>query len=130
MVKRVEPKRKKVPIGKMKHKIQIFNKDISSPFGNSIDFGQDLTPVASPYVMIRTITPKEIFDGVNLVGTATHEFHTRYNANITSEMWIMYDNKFYDIISIQDDDGYKEFMILNVNERGSSSIVVNEIGDE
>lgn len=111
--------------GDMRDKIALYTRSITPPSDNAVDFSETFDNVKNIWSMIVTKAGVEIFDGTNLKGIATHYIYIRWFEGLTEESWILYKNKYYDIIDIQNLDERDEFYLMRCNERGTSTEPVN-----
>ena len=115
----------KVCTGALNKKIQIQIRAITPPAGESVDYSEEFTELITTWAMIDTPTGTEVFDSTNTVKTVTHDFYIRYIPNITFEEWILYDNKYYDILMVEDFQEDKQYYRLRCNLRGDETKPVN-----
>jgi len=121
----------KVCIGDLRHKIQLYARDIVAP-NNSIgavistEFTENFTLIGNVWSAIKINQGKDIFDEVSLDKTTiTHYFYIRYKENITQENWVTYKNNRYDIKKVSNMNARDTFLKLdcvisgNVDKAGS-----------
>lgn len=114
-----------VCIGDMRDKVTLQTRTITPPTNGSVDFTEVFNADNIVWAMVETREGKEIFDGTNLKGVATHYIYIRYIPNTTFEKWVKFNCKYYDIIDIQDLDERHEFYLLRCSERGTTSNLSN-----
>jgi len=115
----------KFNVSDLKHIIFVYDKDIEP----SADYNYEevLSNVRRKYARIDTIGGIQVFDGVNLVGIATHMITIRYDKDMTSQNWIKHADKYFDILDIEDFNEEHRFMRLSCNIRGTTEKMVNLI---
>lgn len=122
--RRIKQKPDKVCIGSRSSRITIYDRDIT-PSSTGTGFSEELSGAIYPWAMVKTISGKDIFDGVNVLGTATHEFYIRYNSSVTAANWIEYNSEYYDILSTENLNGKGEFLKLFCNIKGNKNKTAN-----
>lgn len=123
--RRIKQKADKVCIGSLNSRIIIYDRDITASSTSSVSYTETLSGAVTVWAMVRTITGKDIFDGVNVIGTATHEFYIRYRDGITAAKWVEYNSKYYDILSVENLNEENGFLKLNCNIRGEKNKTAN-----
>lgn len=119
----IRRQRRQVCLGDLDRRIKIHNRSIQAPIFSESDFTEQFDPTANRWALIRTVTGKTIFDGVNQQDIAlTHEIFIRYDDSVTTESWIGYDGSLFDIVAIEDFEERHEFMQLLCTERGDKNL--------
>lgn len=124
---RIKGNHKKIDIGELKHRIEINLRSIQAP-NSGVDFDENFSDTIRPFAMIKSIAPKEIVNGTNIEGVATHLIGIRYKAGITTQNWIKFDNEFYKILKT--DDGVstnKRYLLMYCCLRGDADLEVNYV---
>lgn len=121
VIKRARPR---VCIGGMRHKIEISVRTLTAPT-NGVDFSEVLSNTKTVQAMVETVNGKEVFDGTNLIGIATHLFYIRALADQTAEDWVKFKNDYYDILDVTTFSEDDRFQVLRCNLRGSANKPVN-----
>ena len=97
---------RKTPIGDMRDRIAIRQRDVSTPgFDNPAKFGETYKTIATVWCKVKTnVSGKKIFDGVNedsggggILLSSTHIFTIRYREGVTSEHRVNYKDGNYQI---------------------------------
>lgn len=124
----IKAEKRKICAGDLRDKIFIKTRSITAPINESVDFGLDFTNSLEVRAKIRTIGGKEIFDGVNVIGVATHEISTRYIPSLTSENWIEdIKGQNYKILKVENLDERNEYLVLLCSVRGDKLIEANQL---
>ena len=119
-------KRRKVCFGDLNRKIILHVKSINAPETPSdFDYNQVFTSPVTVWAAIQTITGKEIFDGINLIGTVTHVFYIKFKSGLTTESFLEYNSNYYKILRLEDLDLNNEYMSLSCSIRGDKTAEVN-----
>jgi head-tail adaptor len=122
----VQRKVVKVCSGDMRNRIDIYIRRIVAPEGFSPDFEEDFITPKTVWAMVQTAPPGEaLFDGTNTSTAVTHYFYIRYLPNVTFEDWILYKNKYYDILHVENLNEQDDFLLLRANLRGTADKPVN-----
>lgn len=119
-------KKKKLCIGDLRKKITVYDRSIkpaetSSEFENS----QTFSNAVIYWCAIETKTGVEIFDGSNLLGSATHIFYIKYVESINTENTIKWNNKYYTVLQVDNVNEENEYLAIFCSERGTTSNGVN-----
>lgn len=123
--KKIYSKHRKVCLGGMRDQIILYDRAITAPASGSVDFTETFSNATTVWAMLETISGKEIFDGTNLVGVATHKFYIRYISDVTAQTWIKFKSQYFDIIDTQNLEERDEFLLLRCSIRGDSTKEVN-----
>ncbi len=110
----------------MRDQIVLQNRAILPPDFEAVDFTEDFTPIATVSALIDTVSGKTYFDGVNTETDITHEIYIRFDATVTAETWIVFDNRRIDILDTEDLDERHTFMKLTCNDTGESVQAASE----
>lgn len=111
---------RKLCAGDLDRKIILKNRDIQTP-SSGVDFDERFSGDQRVWAAIKTTAGLEVFAGTNISEVASHVIYIRYRPNITSETWIEYRSKYYDILSAENIDERNEWYALYCNERGTTS---------
>ena len=122
--RRIKQKADKVCIGSLDSRITIYDRGIT-PSSTGTGFSEELSGAIYPWAMVKTTSGKEIFDGVDVIGTVTHEFIIRYNSSVTAANWIEWKSEYYNILSTENLNGKGEFLKLFCNIKGSKNKTAN-----
>lgn len=114
----------KICIGDLNKKIKIYVRTLTA-LNNGVDFDEVLSNTKEVWAGLETTSGKEVFDGTNLKGMATHIWYIRALAGQTAEDWIEFNGEYYDILSVEDLREDNRFQKLMTNVRGTTSNPVN-----
>lgn len=93
----------------------------------NIDATEEFTESGVVYSKIDTIAGETVFDENNIGTDVTHHYTIRFIAGITAvKTWILFDNRRFDILTIQDLEERHEWLILRCADRGISTNPVSE----
>jgi head-tail adaptor len=108
----------------MRHKIEISVRTLTAPT-SGVDFTEVLSNTKTVRAMVETVNGKEVFDGTNLIGVATHFFYIRALSGQTAENWVKFKDDYYDILDVMTFAEDDRFQVLRCNVRGSTNQPVN-----
>lgn len=117
---------RKICLGDLNKRVILQNRDITPPLYGSVDFDENFTNTATVWAAVKTVSGKTFFDGVN-DRAITHEIYIRYDATVTAETWIEYNNKRIDILNVENLEENDEYLKLICNERGANTIEATKI---
>lgn len=126
---RILKKATNICIGDMGTKVKLYQRSQKAPLNTK--YGLQLELICSPYAMWETTAGREIFDGVNIIGTATDVFTLYYMEKLVKKtdcgsIFIEYDNTLYKCLLIKPTDKKnKIFMQLYCVENGTTKRGVN-----
>lgn len=125
--KKIKRLSERVCIGSMNKRISLQVRDLEAPVGDSVDFKEKFTVLSDIWTMIETVAGKVFFDGSNTDRSITHNFYIRYlnGVEITAQNWVRYDDKYFDIINVENLDEANRFLLLRTTERGTVNKKVN-----
>lgn len=115
----IKRKKRKLCIGDMDKIVTIQDRNIGEPFFSSVDFDEAFSNNGTVWASVKTVSGNTFFDGANTETNITHEFGIRYDSSVSSETWIEWDGRRFDILDAQDLEERKEWMILVCAERGT-----------
>lgn len=113
-------------LGDLKHRITIYARNIKAPIDASQNYGLSFQQMITVWASIKTLKGDTIFDNVNLDKAISHIMVVRYLPFLTQEHWITYNQKYYDIVRLQDINEQLRFQVLYCNLRGDVSKGVNK----
>lgn len=81
----------------------------------TVDNDEVFTVIATPWARITTRTKEILFDDVNTDAVSTHLFEIRYSSmyEITAENFILFKNKRYRIIAVDNVDEEDEYIRMD-----------------
>lgn len=119
-------KRRRIYFGDLNRKITIHTRSITAPDEPSdYDYSQTYSGAQIVWAAVQTTSGKDIFDGTNMIGTATHIFYVKYISGLTSESMIEWQSEKYRILRIENLDENNEYMAIYSVLRGTISNEVN-----
>lgn len=121
----IKTKASRICIGDLKDRIQIYSRSITSPLNSGVDFGESFAEPKVMYAMTETTNGETIFDATNTETVVTHNFYIRYLPNLTAEGWILFKQKYYDILNVENLNEEDRFMLIKANLRGTELKPVN-----
>jgi len=121
----IKKRRRNVCIGDMDKQIVIQLRTLTPPATDSVDFSEVFTTESTVWAMVETRSGVEIFDGTSLKGIATHYFYIRYNAEYTFENWVLFNEKKYNILDVQNFEEENKFYLLRCSLRGTTNNLAN-----
>jgi SPP1 family predicted phage head-tail adaptor len=120
---RLASKRRGVCAGDLDKRIVLQNRTLNPPVFGDPDFTESFTAANTRWAGVETVAGKTFFDSVNQVDqTITHYWYIRYDATVTSQTWILYDSRRFDILATEDLDERHEFMRLICVDKGVSQV--------
>ena len=122
--KKIQVNRTQVCIGDMNRQITLHTRSITG-LSDGVDFDETLSAPTVVWAAIQTIKGEDIFDGTNVIGTATHNFFIRAINTLTAETWLEYNGEYYDVLDIQNYEERNQFMVLRCSVRGDTSKETN-----
>jgi SPP1 family predicted phage head-tail adaptor len=118
------PKRE-VCIGSMSNKITLYVRKIAAPDFNDIDYGETLEEPRQVWAMVKTSRGETVFDKANLEQDITHRFYIRYISDVTFQDWLLFKDRYYNIVDVENLENRDEFLLLRCNLRGDKNTNVN-----
>lgn len=115
---KIRRKKRQVCIGDLDKEVTLQNRDITSPLFGTPDFDETFTDIDTVWAGINTKSGKMFFDGVGTETLVTHEILIRYDAAVTTETWVEFDGRRFDILEVQDLEDRHAFLILMCTDRG------------
>lgn len=112
---------KKICPSDFKHKILIQSRELL-PDNTSVDFHLNFIDGVNAWASIQTTRGREYVGQVNTETGNTHIFIMRYIPNITSQHWILYKEKRYDVADVENIDENNRYLRLRCNERGTKDL--------
>ena len=106
----------------MRDVITLKDRELGAPLFEAVDFSENFTDKSesSPdsFALIETATGKVYWDGVNTDTPVTHIVYIPYNDSVTSETWIEFNLRRFDILKVEDMEERHEFLKLTCVDRG------------
>ncbi len=130
---KIRRKIKRVCSGSLNRKIVLYNRAITVPELGSVDYGEEFTIAKTVWSMIETPKGLTLFDGANTIRDITHNIYIRYlnDFEVTAETWvgllqiIQNNERYLDIIRVQNIEENNRFLLLNCSLRGSNAVPAN-----
>ena len=124
----IQRKKTVVCTGDLRWRISIASRALTSPSGNNVDFTETFVDVVTIWAMVESIAPFSTLNSVTVDSFPTHRFIIRYRSDVTSENFIKFDGKYYDILDVLEPDNTKDYLCLYCLETGSQSKAAAQIG--
>jgi len=121
----IRKKKQVVCTGDMKDLITLQNRAIQGVTTADVDFTENFTEAAVVWSMIETVQGVTVFDTSNTEIVITHKFYVRYDPAVTSETWVEFDDRKFDIVTVTNLDERKDYLLLMCRERGDKDQPVN-----
>jgi len=123
----IQNKRRGICAGDLSSLIKIHLRNLTAP-KTSVDFSETMTEIIETWAMIATSRGSELFDGSNLSNAYTHIFYIRFPpVTLNKDCWVEFNSKHFEIIDIENLDERGEFAAIRCNEKGATSLPVNQI---
>lgn len=122
----IRRKNRKVCVGDLDSLITIKDRAIKAVAPGSTRFSEKFDNDKDVWALIETTRGDQFFDGTSLRTGATHKIYIRYDASITQEDFIFFENTIYDVLDVEDLEERHDFMKLLVRKRGTKDKQVNE----
>ncbi len=106
----------KVCVGSMNRKIDLLTRNLTppiDPFTGQFVSGERFTSIATPWAMVATPKGVTVFDGVATERVVSHIFTIRFLDDITSQNWVTYKGRRYDILLVNDFEDNGLFLELS-----------------
>lgn len=117
---RVTRKRRKIPCGDLDKLINLKNRSIKGL--NELDYTEDFTPNATDvWAKVDTVSGITVFDKTNIEQVVSHRFTIRYDPTVTSETWVEYDGRYFNLAPIENWEERGEYLKMPAWERGITS---------
>lgn len=131
MAKCVKLQRTKTQVctGNLDKLIEIYQRDIEPPLNSFIadpDYTETFTLLYTVWSMIQTPKGKVIFDDIGTEKRITNVFYTRYLPDITSQNWIVYNGKRYDIERVKNLEENNLYLEIATIIRGDDTKAASE----
>ena len=133
LCKKIKGQKRQICIGDMNELITLQIRDIKPPgtldASNQFYFTEGFSNTANPivYAMVKTVKGRATFDSTGIERVVTHEVGLYFDAEITTEIWILFEGERLDIINVENLDNRNEFMLLDCTDRGLSSNFNNDL---
>ena len=124
--KRIKRKHRKVCIGDLNDVICLRDRTITPPESgvDATEEFEDSNPEV--WAMVETGKGETVFDGTNTEIDWTHKFTISFIDCITSETWVLYKEKHYDILGVENLEERDEWLILRCVVKGTIDNQANE----
>ena len=115
--KKVDLRKQKICIGDLKHQIGLYTRDIK-PSNSGISRDYDYTLIANVWAGIKSVNGKVDFNGIATLENTTDYFYIRYRDDINSQVYVLYKDKYYNILETENIDENEEFLKLYCSYMG------------
>lgn len=124
--RKIKKKADLICTGDLDKRITIFVRDITVPVGGSVDYGESFSVPTTVWAMIETLSKGvQIFDGANVVDTASHNIYIRYRPAVTFENYLDYEGRRFRILNTENLNERNRYIKLQCTERGDNVLPVN-----
>lgn len=114
-------------IGDLKHRAVFLDREITPRGDDDIDFSEVFKNNTTRWVGIETVKGIDIFDNTNIIGVASHRIVARYESDLFTKRWILFDSKYFRILQRTNTGENKEWIEFLCVERGDSSKNSNKL---
>jgi head-tail adaptor len=101
--------------------IIIQERDLTPAVFGSVDSGLKFTEKYKPLAIVSTKRGSTLFDGVNQDHRITHKFCIEYLPDITAENWVLFKERRFDIVDVENCCEDDKLLILRCNETGKDT---------
>ncbi len=108
-----------------KNNITLQDRNIVAPKHGSVDFDEKFKDKFTVRAIVKTVSGKTYFDGVNPERAITHEIRIEYVEGVTDQTWIFLKGRRLDILSFENCCELDEVLIFQCNDRGKASKVAS-----
>ncbi len=119
--RRVQFKKAQVCIGDLRHRVTLFDRDLTEPQFGKTDFDESFTNPVNVHAAVKTLAGKVFFDGVGDVAL-THEIVIRFRKGVTSEKWVTFESRRLKVVDVEDIDEDHKYLRLRCTERGADTV--------
>ncbi len=122
--KRIKFQRSIICTGDFNKRITLQHPVITGNTNINTSSSRTFTDIGKFWAAVKTKPGTQFFDGVNLIETVTTDFYINFTTSIDllKEIWVLYKNKRYKIIPIENINEDDLIIKLRANEKGSSLI--------
>ncbi len=100
--------------------MEIQTRSLKEPNIGSVDFGETFVLKAEIIGAVDTKNKgRTIFDGSSVERVVSHTIYFEFIEGITAEDWVLYDNRRFDILDVEDIGELNGIIKLDCNERGT-----------
>jgi len=117
---------KRVCIGSLNHKIEIYVRSIEAPVEGGVDFSDNFTLKKTVWAMVETVSGETMFNASNIETVVTHQFYIRYIPDVDIVDVIVYGGLRYKIVNVENLNNENYFILIKASDRGDSDLPVNE----
>ena len=126
--KKIGGRHRQVCIGSLDKLITLKIRAITEPAEDSVDYAETFTTLDNVWSQIKTDSRGEvIFDRTNTVRQVSHHIWMRYRDDVTTEVWLEWEGKKYDILSVEDLEEKHEWLFFKAVKRGDKTLPINQI---
>ena len=110
-------KQVKICSADLRHRIELYTRSLTaSNSGISRDYTYTL--IKQVWSAIETVTGEITFKGIATLEATTHYFYIRYRADINSEIYIKFKDKYYNILKVENLSESDSYLKLYVSLMG------------
>lgn len=127
MSEKVNIKRRKLCAGDLRHKIELQERSIQAPLNGSPNFTEDFKRLNSVWSALETPRGMTEFDSVGTEEVVTHIFWIRFLEGVTTETWILFKGKRFNIILATNLEEQDEWLELKSTSRGKAELEASHV---
>lgn len=109
-------------IGALRHRIALQSRRLTP---GDTDLTDRFTTIATVNAEIRTIGGIHPFDGSNAMSALSHSFVIRHRSDLSMPLWILFDQRRFEVERMENLDERRRFIRLTARERGSQDLKAN-----
>ncbi len=123
----IRAKRRRLCVADLEHEIKVLDRTIVPPSSGSTDYTIDFNTdeVGIVFSSIQTPNGVTIFEGTNIEQKVTHVFGLYYDSTYTAEDYVLFENRLFRILDVNDLDERHEWTLLSCVERGFETEATN-----
>lgn len=113
---KIRGKKRQLCVGDLDRVVYVENRNIQPSGNQDIDFKLKFSNPLLKYAMITTENGVTIFDHKNIEQVISHYFYILYDATVTAQRYVQFENAYFRIAKVQDYDERHQFMLLYCQE--------------
>ena len=117
---------KRVCIGSLNRRVEIYVRNIKAPAKGSVDFSDEFTLKKTVWAMIESVSGETMFNASNIETVVTHQFYIRYIPGVDIVDVIVYGGLRYKIVNVENLNNENYFLLIKTSDRGDSDLPANE----
>jgi len=116
----------KICIGSLKHSCEFSTRNEVFQKDEDIGSDEEFTIISTQYVAISTTKGIDIFDGVNVIGNASHIITSRYLSIIKEIRWLKVNGEYYKVLNVVNSGQQNKFLQFFCSKRGITTNKANK----